>query len=260
MTELDHNPENPDPDHQPTLFEWCGGLPALTRMTRLFYQKYIPADPMLEPIFANMAADHPERVAKWLGEVFGGPAYYSAEYGGYPRMVSQHLGRCLTEESRARWVALMAQSASEAGLPNDAEFRSAFVSYLEWGSHLAVENSQATSHPPQQMPMPRWDWGTAGPPGTRISALAPAEQRQPPMVQPAADEPVEFEKHIKPLFRARDRQSMKFAFDLWSYVDVKTHAAAILDQVSNGSMPCDGSWPAERVSVLQRWIDSGMAE
>jgi truncated hemoglobin YjbI len=252
--------QQPMTDRRPTLFEWCGGLPALTRMTRLFYRKYVPADPMLAPIFSNMSADHPDRVAKWLGEVFGGPAYYSAEYGGYPSMLSQHQGRCLTEQWRARWVALMAQSASEAGLPNDAEFRSAFVSYLEWGSHLAVENSQPTSRPPQQMPMPRWDWGPAGPPGTRVSALAPAEQHQPPVNQPAADEPVEFEKHIKPLFRARDRQSMKVAFDLWSYVDVKNHAAAILGQVRAGSMPCDGAWPAEQVSVLQRWIDSGMAE
>lgn len=62
-----------------------------------------------------------------------GPACYcySQEYGGYPRMISEHLGKCLTEEQRARWVALLVQSAHEAGLPNDAEFRSAFGSYIE---------------------------------------------------------------------------------------------------------------------------------
>ena len=57
----------------PTMFEWAGGLPALTRMTRLFYEKHVPEDPLLAPLFANMSADHPQRVAKWLGEVFGGP-------------------------------------------------------------------------------------------------------------------------------------------------------------------------------------------
>jgi len=247
-----------DPAATPSIFEWCGGLPALTRMTRLFYEKYVPAAPMLAPIFANMSADHPQRVAKWLGEVFGGPACYSDEYGGYPRMISQHAGKCLTEEWRARWVALMIQSAQEAGLPSDAEFRSAFCSYLEWGSRLAVENSQTTSRPPGHMPMPSWNWATAaGPPGGRISALAPVEEDEAPVVLPAADEPVRFEKHIKPLFRTRDRQSMTFAFDLWSYDDVRTHAEAILTRLSNGSMPCDGAWPAEKVDVFRRWMDTG---
>jgi truncated hemoglobin YjbI len=241
------------------MYEWCGGLPALIRMARLFYGKHAPADPLLAPIFASMSADHPERVAKWLAEVFGGPRFYSREYGGYPRMVSQHLGRSLTEEWRARWVGLMAQSATEAGLPNDAEFRSAFVAYLEWGSHIAVENSQPNAQPPQRMPMPRWDWGTAGPPGTRISPPAQPTQEE-SAVLPALDEAVLFHQHVKPLFRTHDRRSMKFAFDLWSYDDVKAHAAAILHQISAGTMPCDRAWPAERVAVLRRWIDTGMPQ
>jgi CDGSH-type Zn-finger protein len=248
-----------DEDATPSIFEWAGGLAGLERMTRLFYEKHVPADPLLAPLFADMSADHPQRVAKWLGEVFGGPSCYSDEYGGYPRMLSQHVGKCLTDEQRARWVTLLMQSAKEAGLPNDAEFRSAFGSYIEWGSRLAVENSQTTSHPPEHMPMPHWDWSTAaGPPGSRISALAPDDPEQaPPVVLPAADEPVRYEKHIKPLFRARDRQSMLFAFDLWSYDDVRTHADAILERVRNGTMPCDSSWPAERVDTFQRWITGG---
>jgi CDGSH-type Zn-finger protein len=34
----------PDPEHEPTLFEWAGGFPALTRMTRIFYSKYVPQE------------------------------------------------------------------------------------------------------------------------------------------------------------------------------------------------------------------------
>ena len=98
---------SPDRDREPTLFEWCGGLPALTRMTRLFYEKHVPEDPLLAPLFANMSPDHPQRVARWLGEVFGGPKLYSETYGGYKRMISQHLGKALTEEQRARWVELI---------------------------------------------------------------------------------------------------------------------------------------------------------
>jgi len=252
----------PSADATPTMFEWAGGLPALTRMTRLFYEKFVPNDDLLAPLFAEMSADHPQRVAKWLGEVFGGPPCYSDEYGGYPRMLSQHLGKCLTEEMRARWVSLLLQSAREAGLPNDPEFRSAFQAYIEWGSRLAVENSQTNAHPPQHMPMPHWDWHTsAGPPGSRISALATTtEPAEPPPTLPGANEPVSFEKHIKTLFRARDRKSMQFAFDLWSHTDVSTHADAILTRVRNGTMPCDKTWPQDWTETFARWISEGKRE
>ena len=77
------------------------------------------------------------------------------------------------------------------------------------------------------------------------------------LVLPAADEPVRFEKHIKPLFRRQDRSSMRFAFALWSYDDVRTHAAEIFEPVSDGSMPCNGAWPAGKLATFQRWISTG---
>jgi truncated hemoglobin YjbI len=71
----------PFPEHEPTLFEWAGGFPALLRMTRIFYSKYVPQDLLVGPLFATMSPDHPERVAAWLSEVFGGPKFYSERYG-----------------------------------------------------------------------------------------------------------------------------------------------------------------------------------
>jgi Ferritin-like len=71
------------------------------------------------------------------------------------------------------------------------------------------------------------------------------------------DEPMGFEQDIKPLFRERDRDSMRFAFDLWSLDDVSTHADAILDRLEAGTMPCDAAWPAERVAHFRHWIDAG---
>jgi len=254
-----HDPQI-DEEHEPTLFEWVGGLPALTRMTQLFYDKYIPQEPLLRPLFVEMAPDHPERVAAWLGEVFGGPKNYSQQYGGYPRMLSQHVGKHISEAQRQRWVSLLCQAADEAGVPADPEFRSAFMSYIEWGSRLAVENSASNAHPPLHMPMPHWNWGTAGPPGSRVSALAPVQEEETSVALPSADEPVRFSLHIKPLFRPMDRQSMKWAFDLWSYQDVKSHAAGILQRLQNGSMPCDVAWSHEKVEAFQRWVESGMQE
>ena len=245
------------PDRVPTLFEWCGGLPALTRTTRIFYEKHVPEDPMLAPLFANMAPDHPQRVARWLGEVFGGPKLYSERHGGYQRMVSQHLGRALTEGMRARWVELMSLSAHEAGLPSDPEFQAAFRAYLEWGSRIALENSQPGAKPPPKMPMPRWSWACDATPGSRVPALGAEEESTEAIALPGEDAPVGFEEHIKPLFRDRDRKSMKFVFDLWSLQDVTQHADAILQRLEDGSMPCDGAWPPERVAIFRRWVKEG---
>jgi hypothetical protein len=69
-----------------------------------------------------------------------------------------------------------------------------------------------------------------------------------------------FNTDIKPLFREKDRDSMRRAFDLWSYPDVQTHAAAIAERLKNGSMPCDGAWPPERVELFERWVEQGKPE
>ena len=66
-----------------------------------------------------------------------------------------------------------------------------------------------------------------------------------------------FEADIKPLFRDKDRQAMRRAFDLWSYDDVVAHADAIEQQLSAGTMPCDGAWPGEQVERFRRWIQEG---
>ena len=39
-----------------------------------------------------------------------------------------------------------------------------------------------------------------------------------------------FARDIRPLFRESDRDSMAFAFDLWDYKDVSTHAEDILER------------------------------
>ena len=57
--------------------------------------------------------------------------------------------------------------------------------------------------PTPNMPMPHWDWNTAaGPPGSRVSALAPlADEPDEPVVLPGPGEAIGFDKHIKALFR-----------------------------------------------------------
>jgi hypothetical protein len=69
-----------------------------------------------------------------------------------------------------------------------------------------------------------------------------------------------FEHDIRSLFRHRDTESMSFAFDLSSYDDVRDHAQGIYERVADGSMPCDGAWPAEKVSRFRAWIDAGFPQ
>jgi CDGSH-type Zn-finger protein/truncated hemoglobin YjbI len=222
---------------EPTLFEWAGGLPALTRMTRLLYEKHVPADDLLAPVFADMAPELPQREAATFAAAFGGPPVDDPAADGAGRPA-------LAEEQRARWVALALRAADETMLPADPQFRGALTSFLEWTSRVT-----------DTLP-PAWDWGPAGPPDeTPAQTSAVDDQEAIPL--PGSDETVSFEANIKPLFREHDRQSMEFAFDLWSRDDVQAHAAEILEKLSTGIMPCDGAWPADRVEVFKRWTESG---
>jgi hypothetical protein len=87
--------------------------------------------------------------------------------------------------------------------------------------------------------------------------MAAEEQYDGSIELPGGEQPVRFEQHVRPLFREVDRQSMRFAFDLWAYDDAAAHASAILERLRAGTMPCDGAWPAERIGVFERWLESG---
>ena len=147
----------------PSLYEWTGGREALLALTTRFYAR-VAEDAVLAPVFAHMDADHPAHVADFIGEVLGGPALYDPSGDGHVRMIGHHLNRHLTETQRRRWFDLLLDTADEVGLANDPEFRSAFVGYLEWGSRLALINSQDGVPLPASSPMPKWSWGAPGGP------------------------------------------------------------------------------------------------
>jgi hemoglobin len=147
----------------PTLFEWVGGMPAIERLMTVFYQR-VPKDALLAPVFARTSSEHVEHVASFVAEVLGGPKTYSADHGGHPAMIRKHAARGLTEDQRKRWMQLLLECADECHVPDDPEFRSALVSYLEWGTRLAVINSQPGADVSTAAPMPSWGWGVVGGP------------------------------------------------------------------------------------------------
>jgi hemoglobin len=142
----------------PSLYEWAGGAERFRQLTSTFYGKVL-TDPLLQPLFGAMAQEHPQRVAWCLSEVFGGPETYTEQRGGHRHLIEQHLNRHLTEPQRARWVSLLMETADEIELPSDPEFRAAFVSYIEWGSRIALAVSQPGVEIAEDLdPMPHWDW------------------------------------------------------------------------------------------------------
>ncbi|HEY5820736.1 MAG TPA: antibiotic biosynthesis monooxygenase [Propionibacteriaceae bacterium] len=146
----------------PSLYDWCGGHPALARLINAFYDR-VESDDLLGPLFpGGVGTEHREQVAAWWSEVLGGPAAYSPT-GGYPRMLAHHRGLNITRPQRLRFATLMSMAADDAELPDDPEFRAAFVGYVEWGTRLALANSQDGAEVVAEAPVPRWGWGVAPP-------------------------------------------------------------------------------------------------
>jgi hemoglobin len=146
-----------------TLFEWAGGEAAIRGLMDAFYDR-VEADELLSPVFpGGVSEEHRHHVTAWWCEVFGGPARYTETLGGYERMLSKHIDLGISPEQRHRFASLMSLAADDAGLPDDPEFRSALVAYLEWGTRLAMANSRPGADVAAHAPVPRWGWGEAPP-------------------------------------------------------------------------------------------------
>src|SRR5580692_4869706 len=140
----------------PTLYEWAGGREAFDRLINAFYDR-VEQDELLSPFFpGGVHEEHRVHVATWWSEVCGGPADYTAQLGGYERMLHKHRQLGITDAQRFRFASLMSLAADDAELPDDPEFRSALVAYLEWGTRLALTNSAVDADVIEHAPVPRW--------------------------------------------------------------------------------------------------------
>jgi hemoglobin len=147
----------------PTLYEWAGEQEAIERLIDAFYDR-VEGDELLSPFFpGGVGAEHRQHVIAWWSEVLGGPDRYTGELGGYERMLAKHRGLGISSEQRFRFASLMSLAADDAELPADPEFRSALIAYLEWGTRLAMHNSQPDAAVAEHAPVPRWGWGEAPP-------------------------------------------------------------------------------------------------
>jgi hemoglobin len=142
-----------------SIYERAGGEAGLGRVVETFYAS-IFEDPILQPVFGTPVPTHVDHLTAFLCEVFGGPTRYSDELGGFGTIMAVHRGRNITEEQRQRFHDLFMAAVDETGTGADAELRAAIESCIEFGTEVAMVNSNARTdaelHP--QREVPRWRW------------------------------------------------------------------------------------------------------
>ena len=148
----------------PTIYEWAGGREAFARWLNCFYDLVEVEAPEIAAMFGGrVSEEHRERVTDWWVEVMGGPQTYSASRGGYEQMLSRHHNLAISGRQRLAFVTLLSRAADDAALPDDPEFRAAIMGYAEWGTRLALHNSQPGAQTVAHAPVPLWGWGIAPP-------------------------------------------------------------------------------------------------
>jgi hemoglobin len=154
----------PDTTHRygepmPSLYEHAGGEEALHRLEELFYTSVL-ADPLLRPLFGDGQPQHVDHLTAFTAESFGGDDRFTRELGGMDALIAVHRHLHITEEQRRRFVELYMAALDAAGMPDDEPFREAVRSHVEFGSQVAMQNSNARTdaelHPLRAVP--RWTW------------------------------------------------------------------------------------------------------
>jgi hemoglobin len=143
----------------PSLYEHAGGEGALHRLEDVFYTSVL-ADPLLQPLFGDGQPQHVDHLTAFTAESFGGPDRFTRELGGMDALIAVHRHLKITEEQRHRFMELYMAALDAAGMPDDEPFRDAVHSHVEFGSQVAMQNSNAESddelHPLREVP--RWTW------------------------------------------------------------------------------------------------------
>src|SRR6478609_7785840 len=115
----------------PTLFEHAGGERALHRLEAAFYDSVL-RDPILQPLFGAGRPEHVEH------------------------LIAVHRGLHITEQQRRRFVELYMAAMDAVGMPDDEPFRRAVREHVDFGSRVALQNSNAETdgdlHPLREVP------------------------------------------------------------------------------------------------------------
>src|ERR1700716_1756171 len=143
---------------RPSLYEFAGGDAAFFALATAFHERCLQ-DPELNHPFSHTGnPQHIENLAAYWAEVFGGPTRYSESHGGHSAMLGIHAGHGTGDDYGQRFVACFMQAVDDATLPEDAPFRAALRSYMEWAVVDVLSYSAPGSRVPARLSVPRWSW------------------------------------------------------------------------------------------------------
>jgi hemoglobin len=138
----------------PTLFEFAGGEEGLHRLEQTFYDSVLA-----DPLFGAGQPQHVDHLTAFTAESFGGPDRFTRDVG-FAHLVAVHRGLGITEPQRQRFIELYAAALDSAGMPEDPDFRAAVMEHVDFGTRVAMQNSNAETdadlHPLREVP--RWTW------------------------------------------------------------------------------------------------------
>jgi hemoglobin len=142
----------------PSLYEFAGGEEALHRLEAAFYRSVLE-DPLLQPLFGAGRPEHVDHLTAFTAESFGGPDRFTRQLG-FAHLIDVHRGLRISEAQRQRFVQLYMAAVDASDLPDDDAFRQAIEEHVEFGSQVAMQNSDAETddqlHPLREVP--RWTW------------------------------------------------------------------------------------------------------
>ncbi|KAA0018473.1 group II truncated hemoglobin [Antrihabitans cavernicola] len=142
----------------PSMFEFACGAEPIHRLEGDFYARVL-ADPLLQPLFGAGKPEHVDHLSAFTAESFGGPDRFTRELG-FAHLIDVHRGLGITEEQRQRFVELYMAALDDSDLPSDPQYRAAIREHVEFGTKVAMQNSNATTddelHPLREVP--RWTW------------------------------------------------------------------------------------------------------
>jgi hemoglobin len=142
---------------RPSIYEYVGGAPTFYALACALNARCL-ADPVLEHPFSHEGhPEHLERLAGYLGEVFGGPAMYSA-LGGHSAMLSIHANTGADDDLRDRFVVCFDQAVADAHLPDEPVLRGVLHEYMVLATREVHEYSPHGSSVPPDLAFPRWSW------------------------------------------------------------------------------------------------------
>jgi hemoglobin len=142
-----------------SLFEFAGGEPAFRALAAAHHERCLQ-DPELNHPFSHPDGNpqHLARLAAYWAEVLGGPPEFSTTYGSdQSAMLHLHSGNGDMADLGRRFVECFVAAADDAGLPGDADFRSALRAYMEWAVADVLRYEEPDSVP-SGLGMPHWSW------------------------------------------------------------------------------------------------------